>query len=292
MILATSYLDAGLPHHALTVSELRDQDAKPAAWQIRHDALLGLGRWEEASVAAAKALELDTTCTPALYRVILARCRAGNALGTEGRTTAALLERLAQRAPHGSATYHCRAFFLLARGDGPEAEACAAAFCTRYPSLAFAHRSQAEILFRRGHLRAAVDVIRKALELDPTARETLLLGQQLLAASAEERRLRELTEAALQQFPNDWPVVSRSAELFARLGAGSTAASLSSHALELEPASGSAWYHHAKVLWHLRRPGEALECCRKALGALPDSAHDLRTRLARLQASCRHLAKP
>jgi tetratricopeptide (TPR) repeat protein len=164
-----------------------------AAHEARGEALLALGRNEEAAAAARKALELDAQATSA--RVVLA-----NALMAQGKNAEAVAE--AKKATEANAqsdeAFAAYGLALLAQDAKNWNEAIAAAQQGAFlnPSNPVVQVAVGRIFEAQGNLDQATSAYRKALEKDPTnagARRALISLQErrgdVEGALAEARKL-------------------------------------------------------------------------------------------------------
>jgi len=206
--LATVYLDLGEYEQALASAE-RGLELSPAdreALRVRYEALLGLGRGDEAAVAKAELEEAEGQAVTAqsLYN-------------------------------EGSEAYQAQDFDVALAKFRQAAE--------MNPSLSDAHHAIATILVHRGDHAGAAEAADRALQLKPEDPRTLRVAYDAYRGLGDRARATEIAKGLAAVDPEFGAVglLERGGELF-NAGDVEGARDLLEQALALDPGLGKAYY--------------------------------------------------
>jgi tetratricopeptide (TPR) repeat protein len=145
------------------VLELNPDD--PIALICRHDALLALGRREDASRQIDHALNLNPNSSPALERLVVERCNSGLVSGAEGRKTLCFIRRLIKLAPHSPNNHELPSLFYFQRGEMDEASKSLSEYTRRHPNNPFGWYLLSKWLYRVGRVASADSALSTARRL-------------------------------------------------------------------------------------------------------------------------------
>jgi tetratricopeptide (TPR) repeat protein len=252
---------------ARTANDLAPDDPRPLA--LMSDALLELGRYDDAVAVTQRLVDLDPG-VPAWTRAAHVRFlhndlegaiqlmdMAARAAGTRGAAAAWVWVHLARLHLHA--------------GDAAAAAGAIDAAQQAYPGLAIIVRERARLLLTQGDAQAALESYRQALALQPNAEDALAawhLAHQL-GQSGAEKHFAALLEALAKL---DAGGLSRRAlaEYFAEAGQTQQALELAQEELAARPDI----YSHATLARVLVRAGDRSAAKRHAQAALALSTPD------------------
>jgi RNA polymerase sigma factor (sigma-70 family) len=143
--------------------ELNPDD--PIALICRHDALLALGRREDASRQIDHVLMLNPNSSPALQRLVAERCNIGLVSGTEGRKTLCFIRKLIKLAPHNPNNHELPGLFYFQRGEIDKTTKSLSEYTRRHPNNPVGWFLLSKWLYRVGRAASADSALSTARRL-------------------------------------------------------------------------------------------------------------------------------
>lgn len=231
-----------------------------AAWGLQGTDLLKLGRYEEALVCYAKALEIDPRFGGAWYN-------RGSAFSSLGRHEEALTcyTQVLDIDPQLFDAWEGKAHVLAVLGRREEAVTCFTKALELAPQSIACWNNKGKALEALGRLDEAIACFTKALEIDPhgavvwdnkgVALRRLGRHEEAVACSIKALEI----DPRNAYFWNNKGTALRALERFEE------AMDCYARAVEIDPTYASAWNNKGTVLGALGRLGEAVVCFERAL---------------------------
>jgi len=231
-----------------------------AAWGLQGTDLLKLGRYEEALVCYAKALEIDPRFGGAWYN-------RGSAFSSLGRHEEALTcyTQVLDIDPQLFDAWEGKAHALALLGRHEEAVTCFTKALELAPQSIACWNNRGKALEALGRLDEALSCFTKALDIDPS--RAVIWDNKGVAL----RRLGRREEAvacsikALEIDPRNAYFWNNKGTALRALERFEEALDCYARAVEIDPTYASAWNNKGTVLGALGRLGEAVVCFDRAL---------------------------
>ncbi len=259
------------------------QPSNAQAWLGLGSFLQGGGDLNAAYEALAKALELDSSLTEALFRQ--AQIRRESRQFDDAKL---LLGRVLLQLPEDGAAHALMAQVLLDLNDNLAARRLLHQRVRAQPNASDLWRLLAAVQHRRGRSSAAARTLRRALRLDPGSLEALRMQGWLALDSGDMTLAVDIVNRLTNRVAGDQGTQVLAAFVFARVNRLADAQIWAERAVACSPIWAEAWRALAHVRLLQRRAVEAELAVRQALLLEPGHTDSLRQLGWGLMMTARH----
>ncbi|MGK7876735.1 MAG: tetratricopeptide repeat protein [Xenococcaceae cyanobacterium] len=243
-----------------------------------YDALIGVGKFQEARQRLIRARELAPHDFLTLKRLADYRCSLRLVTGEEGKQTRQLIRAALQLVPEAADAQESLAYYHIFRGEWAKGVAVLQEFTKQHPNSPTGWYHYARCLFHTGLSHIAAEAILKAYALYKKDCEIYRALCEILPAAGRQSELQPLMEEMLLCFSERWSVWATVGQVlvesFKDIEQGCT---ISEQATQIQPRLADPWFRHGRVLALAGRHREAVEALEQGWRWLPKEGSSLQS---------------